>query len=158
MNDISSPSRALALLEELRRALVECSDFKKLDDLRDRAEAIRHYAKSAAMNLEIQNRAGEIKLLCERRIGSLLADLSLPGGDHTSPGRNRDLTLADLAISPIQSSRYQRESSVPEKDFVRYVQQTKVEGRELTSQGLLHLAKVCADAAKPDDDKNPFER
>ncbi len=43
--------------------------------IRDQAEAIRVYTKSARKGLAVQNRAAAIKIFAERRAGELLAKL-----------------------------------------------------------------------------------
>jgi len=64
-------SRELAILDEARRLLMESGSLEDIKSVRDRAEAIRQYAQSAALGLELQNRAAEVKLLAERRAGEL---------------------------------------------------------------------------------------
>ena len=159
MTVITSPANAMIVMAGIRQTLAEIADLDQIHDLRDRAEAICHYVKTAALGLEVQNQAAEVKLCCERRLGQILSELPLQGGDRKSKDRDDRVTLGDLGISGSQSARWQREGSVPEEDFVRYVQQANEDGRELTSKGLLSLARCHADAAIPaNDDKDPFVR
>ena len=159
MTAITTVSQAMSVLAEVRRALDESVDFDQVRELRDWSEAILHYVKTAALGLEMQNRAAEVKLLCERRVGQLLRDLPLHGGDRKSEHRVRGVTLEQLGIDNTKSSRWQRIASVTEEEFAKYVRLTRQEGRELTSHGLLRLARLHADAAKTaSDEKNPFSR
>ena len=159
MTAIISPSNAMIALAGLRSKLDHCPDLEQIHDLRDRAETIRHYAKAVAMGLEVQNEAAEVKLRCERQAGEILTELHFQGGDHKSNNRDHRVTLEDLGISGSQSSRWQRESSVPEEDYLRYVKQANEESRELTSRGLLRLARLHAETAKrPTNNKDPFGR
>lgn len=159
MNAMTSPSTTMSVLAGIRRALAEATDLDEICDLRDRAEAIRHCVKTAAFGLKLQNQAAELKLCCERRAGQILAETPLQGGDRRSENGNHRATLEDMGISRSQSSRWQREGSLPEEDFVRYVQQSNEEGRELTANGLLHLARAYADATRrASDGKGPFAR
>jgi hypothetical protein len=54
--------------------------------IRDKAEAARHYARSAALDLEFQNFATELKLRAERKAGQLPYWLA---GHHISSGYPR---------------------------------------------------------------------
>jgi hypothetical protein len=157
MNEIASLPHAMSVLEEIRRELAKSTDLEKIQDLRDQAESIRHYIKTAAWGLEMQNRAGAVKLLCERRIGQILEGLLCRGGDRKSADQEVFVTLKDLGISRIQSSRWQREGSLPEEEFDQYVKQAKKEGRELTSNGLLRLAKLHVGSAQSNNNgTEPF--
>ena len=151
MTAITSPSAAMIVLAGIRRSLAQSTDLEQIHDLRDRSETIRHYVKTVAMGLKIQNQAAEVKLCCERRIGQILAELALRGGDRKSEHRDPSVTLDDLGISRTNSSRWQREGSLPEEEFAQYVQRANEEGRELTSNGLLRLARAHADATRPAD-------
>ena len=132
-----------AELERIRRALGQTADLREVRDLRDKAEAVRIYAKSAGLGLEFQNRATEVRLSAERRAGEILQGMPLRGGDRKSASRN-DTLLEKFGISQNESSRWQREASLPEEDFQQYVRQTIDQGAELTSRELLHLARVYA--------------
>ena len=92
---LDSPSCAIAELDELLRALPETADIAQIKELREQAEAIRQYVKSAALGLEIQNQAVKVKLAVERRAGEVLRAMQLHGGDRKSGGRN-DTRLEDL--------------------------------------------------------------
>ena len=65
-------------------------------------------------------RAAKLILRAERKAGEFLAGLKLRGGDRKSKGHRASLKLADMDISSDQSKRWQKEASVPEKDFQRY--------------------------------------
>lgn len=159
MHAIASPSQAISVLTTIRRTLAQCKDLAQIRDWGEQAEAVRHYLKAAALGLETQNQAAEVKLICERHLGQLLKELIHQGGDRKSKDRDRDVTLDDLGISRTQSSRWQRESALPEEDFLRYVLQANEECRELTSNGLLRLARVYSEAAKSvAEDDDPFSQ
>ena len=138
-----SLSDLLAELDWVRLALATAADLRQIKDLRDRAEATRRHAKAAALGLEMQNQAAELKLVAERRAGKLLAGIPLHGGDRKS-GHQDDMRLRKLGISQNSSSRWQQEASLPEEDFQQYLQQTREAGKVHTSQDLLGLARVHA--------------
>ncbi len=127
----------LVRFEAARRALADARTIDEVKDVRDKAEALRLYMKQAGHGLEMQNDVAEIKLRAERRAGELLEESLQHGGDPTL----RDVRLRDIGISEVQSHRWQAEASVPEEDFERHVTEVKSSGGELTSVGLLRLAK-----------------
>jgi hypothetical protein len=131
----------LKVLDRVARALAEATDFKEVKSLRDKAEAARQYAKNAAMGLMIQNKAAELKLRAERRAGELLRELVPHGGNRRSSRHDADLKLTDLGIDSSQSSRWRRESTVPEIVFEQYVALANQLGHDITSQGLLKLER-----------------
>lgn len=132
---------SLAVLDKFRNLLAKAETLEEVTDLRSKADAVRVWAKSAAMGLEAQNRAAELKLRAERKAGELLANLNLRGGDRKSNGHADRLNLADLGINQSQSKRWQKEAKVPESEFERYVKQASQFGEEVTAAGLLRLSR-----------------
>jgi hypothetical protein len=131
----------LALLDQAGRALAEAQSFDQIKEIRDKAEAVRKYAQSASLGLDIQNRAAEVKLCAERQAGKLLSQMTLRGGDRRSKSHNERLKLDDLGISRNQSTRWQMQARVPENVFRDHIKQTCEAGKELTSARLIRLAK-----------------
>ena len=131
----------LAILRQTYLALAKADTLKDVKEIRDKAEAARTYARSAAMGLEIQNAAAVLKLRAERKAGELLAKLSLRGGDRKSKSHDATLKLADLGIDRSQSARWQREALVPETVFQQYIAAANDKATDITAQGLLRLAK-----------------
>ena len=131
----------LALLGTASRALAEANTIDEIKDIRDKAEAVRSYARSAALGLQVQNHAAEVKLRAERKAGRMLHDLRLRGGDRTSDGHHDQLKLTDIGISQTQSKRWQKEASVPTDVFREYVASANEAGREITTKGLMSLAE-----------------
>ena len=109
--------------------------------MRDKAEAVRKYAQSASLGLDVQNRAAEVKLRAERQAGKLLSQLMLRGGDRRSKGHSDRLKLDDLGLTSNQSKRWQLQARIPENLFRDHITQTCKDGKELTSAGLMRLAK-----------------
>jgi hypothetical protein len=134
--------KELIRLNRIARCLAETRSLKAVKAIRDKAEAARHYARGAALGLQIQNKAAELKLLAERRAGQLLTEIVAHGGDHKSSSHRDNLKLSDLGISHNQSSRWQRVAAVPEEVFRRYIADSTSVGREITTQGFLRLWQV----------------
>ena len=133
-------SQQLALLKTASQALAEARTIDEVKSVRDKAEAVRRYARNAQMGLEIQNYAAEVKLRAERKAGKLLAQLRLRGGDRKSKSHNGTLKLSELGINRNQSSRWQKEATVPERDFAAYLMTTQESEQEITAAGLMRLA------------------
>lgn len=64
----------LIYLNQARQALALAKSIDEVKNIRDKAEALRAYAKQAGMGLEMQNECAEIKLRAERRAGEMLAE------------------------------------------------------------------------------------
>jgi SHS2 domain-containing protein len=103
---------ALVRYDAARKALAAAHRVDEVKAIRDKAEAVRVYAKQAR-NLEMQNMAAEIRLRAERRAGELLVDMQASGERQAKErGRpkkvSRPTTLPKLGISRDQSSKWQR--------------------------------------------------
>ena len=131
----------LVLLDQAGQALTKARSLDEIKIIRDKAEAVRKYAQSASLGLDVQNRAAEVKLRAERQAGKLLAQLMLRGGDRRSKGHSDRLKLDDLGLTPNQSKRWQLQARIPESLFREHVRKTCEDGNELTSAGLMRLAK-----------------
>ena len=140
----------LALVRKVQRALAEARSIDEIKNVRDQAEAVRMYVRSARLGLEIQNHAAEVKLCAERKAGKLLAECRLRGGDRRSTSHDATLKLSDLGITRDQSSRWQLEASVPDSEFHRYVTHCRHAGKELTSGALLRLARSGSNGKQED--------
>lgn len=139
--ETTEPPRELLLLTEAHRAIAEVHGLDGIKAIRDKAEAVRKYAQSAGMGLELQNYAAEVKLRAERKAGELLSQLQLHGGDRKSEQSEQRVKLDDLGITKDQSSRWQLTAAIPDRDFEKYVTETKSGRGEVTTAGLLRVAK-----------------
>lgn len=146
----SSDPCAMAVLDQFGSMLAKADTLDQVTDLRNRAEAVRSWARSAAVSLEMQNRAAELKLKAERKAGQLLAGLRLRGGDRKSNGRGDRLMLSDLGISQNQSKRWQKEAAIAEHVFQRYIRTANQSGKEVTTAGLLRFASQSAEGVPAD--------
>jgi len=121
------------------KALIEKANVSQLKEIISQAEAMKVYAQQAKRGLEIQNQVAEIKLRAERRIGECLKTEIKHGGDRKSS--SPDVTLKDLGIERMQSSRWQAVAGLPEKEFERHIQEVKKSNEELTTVGVIRLAR-----------------
>ena len=111
--------------ERARFALSEVHRVDEVKDIRDKAMAMREYARQAKDGQLIEY-ATEIKFRAERRAGQLLAEMA-ERGERESAGRpdnsntalplSKPATLADLGVTKMQSSRWQKLAELDEDDF-----------------------------------------
>ncbi|MES0071882.1 MT-A70 family methyltransferase [Mesorhizobium sp. M0058] len=106
-------------------ALAEAKSVDEVKDWRDKAEAMRAYARQAK-NKKLEVDAAEIRVRAERRLGELIAGQKTtiglnPGGRPKTSAEREQLpeppTLADVGIDRKLSSRAQKMAAVPEQEF-----------------------------------------
>lgn len=134
---------SLATLSRAKEQLATAKNLTDILEIRDKAQAIQIYVKAIGESLEAQNHAAEIKLRAERAAGEMLA-----GMEKAKPGPKKDRSqvgteLSGLGINKNQSSRWQKEASVPEEEFEGWIAAANEAGSELTQSGLLKLAKAA---------------
>jgi hypothetical protein len=140
MSLILHQPKELTLLTHAEQTLAQARAVDEIKSLRDKAEAVRQYAKAADLGLAVQNHAAAVKRKADRKAGELLEQLGLRGGDRRSNHQADGLKLNDLDISQNESTRWYREAAVPEREFKRFIEETTRANRELTSSGLIKLA------------------
>ncbi len=131
----------LISINKAKRKVALATDFSEVKDLRDKAEALRLYAKKAGEGLKQQNLCAEIKIRAERRCGELLPDQIERGGNRISRPRLANLTLKDLGISKYQSHCWQSIAKISDNIFENHIAKVKSKNRELTTASLLRIAK-----------------
>ena len=98
----------------------------EVKDIRDKARAIKVYAKQAH-NVEAERQACEIRLRAERKWAQLRDTEVAPQGrpEKTSCSTRFDLrrTLSDLGVSYDQSAKWQKLAEIPDEEFERAVRQ-----------------------------------
>jgi hypothetical protein len=142
---------ALIKYDAARKAIAAAHRVDEAKKIRDRAEAVRTYAKLAG-DLDMQNMAAEIRIRAERRAGQLLSDMEKnpgtrgegrPRKDGTKIRRSVEPTayrptLDEIGISKDQSSKWQRLALlVDESTFEKALVQAREKNGELTNSALL---------------------
>jgi len=124
------------------------SEIKTVDDAKkiiNLAEAARVYAREVELGLEAQNHAAEIKLRAQRRAGEILIKMDRQNGGRPEKRLQDDTvskpTLSDLGIEKADSSRWQQIAQLPAKAFENYISESRDEDQEMTTSGVLRLAK-----------------
>lgn len=147
-------TNSLTKFDAAKHALAIASTVDEVKEVRDKAEAMRAYAKQAGESLEMQNQCAAIKLRAERKAGEMLAGMerARPADNLNVGPKSRELTtgptLADLGVSRNQSSQWQKIAAMPEDVFEDYISGTIASRRELTSKQMLLIAKKLEAAAR----------
>lgn len=141
---ISRKESSLSLLQSAREQLAHVRTIDDAKQIRDKAEAVRHYLKVSGEGLAAQNEAAAVKVLAERAGGKLLAKMELHGGDRGNQhagGKVASCNLAALGIKKTQSHRWQLMAAVPQKQFDEHLEWCLFGDRELTSSAIATLGK-----------------
>lgn len=114
---------ALVKYDAACRAVAEAKATDEAKDLRDKAEAMRVYARQAK-NKGLEVDAAEIRMRAERRLGELIKKqkdtVGLNRGGWPTCGAKEEPqvpTLAEAGIDKKLSSRAQKLAAVPEAEF-----------------------------------------
>lgn len=134
----------LAALRRAHTALEAAGSVTEVKAIKDRAEALRVYARTAGLGLQSQNACAELRLRAEAKVGRLLARSVSWGGDRR---KLAGATLKSLGISHSQSARWQAVGRVDDTVFEDYVKACSETGRELTTAGLLSQVRPGGTAA-----------
>ncbi len=142
---------AMIRYDAARKAIAAAHRVDEVKKIRDKAEAVRTYARLAG-DLQLQNQACEIRLRAERRAGQLLLDMEKnpgtrgtgrPRKDGTKFERSSTTTanppkLEEIGITKDQSSKWQRLALlVDESTFEKALIQAREKNGELTNAALL---------------------
>ena len=137
-----TPVNALVQYDAARKALQAAHSVDEVRDIKDKAEAVRAYARQAG-DTEMANWAVEIKLRAERRAGEIIAEMKAANllaeaGDIEKQRERRTgsstsvKTLKDLGISRNQSANWQWFAEIPEEKFEAAIAKVKTESELLT--------------------------
>lgn len=142
-------------LDDATKALLVSCDIFEIKEIKSKAESLRLYFRQQGNALADQNRAAEIKLRAERKLGVLLSEMEMNSGggngsnQYQKSNRSHDVTgctktLSDIGISKMQSSRWQQIAKIPDGVFNQFLTDIRYEGEEITTQGLLRYHEVIS--------------
>lgn len=141
MGSLISPEvQALSRIEAAKRELSQAKDLSQIKKVRDQAQAIKSYIKAQRGSLELMNDASELKLIAERRAGELLEARGEMRGKPSKLSQRE--TISHLGIDRNESSRWQAEATIPEKQFQGYIKECRQENEEITQAGLLRKVRA----------------
>lgn len=141
--------QSLIKLEEATRILAEYQEVEDILPHYNLAEQYQYYAKKQKLGHEAVNYGAEIKLRAARRMGEVLeptinhnggrpqknGTIEEPFFDEVSP------TLSDIGLTKKQSSQFQQIAAIPQDIFEGHLAELKAKEQEITTAGLLRVAK-----------------
>lgn len=121
----------LAKWEKAKQAIAECKTIDEAKEIRDKAEALRAYAKQARESLEVQNDIAEIKLRAERRIGEFSREIpknerartDLSATQYGEQITTKTSILKEAGIN--HPERYEAIASLPDEEFEKHIADVK---------------------------------
>lgn len=131
--------------EKAKNAIAACTSLDEVKQIRDKAEALRAYAKQAKESLEVQNNIAEIKVRCERKIGEFSKALPTQERKRTDLSASHDgnqtksEVLKDVGIEHYE--RYEDIADLSEDEFEGFIKENIKNKKEITTAGLTRLAK-----------------
>lgn len=145
---LSANDVALPRYDDMCRAIRECHRVDEAKDYRDKAEALRAYAKQAN-NRDAEVQFAEIKVRAEIKCGELLKDMAERGERDSGKGnrnpslKSQDATpkLEDLGISKDESSRFQQAAAAPREAVEEAFSQARETRTPVTSAQIRNLTK-----------------
>ena len=150
---------ALTRYDAARRALAEAHSVDEVKDVRDKAVAMQTYARQAK-DTTLITQATEIRMRAERRAGELLIEMAErkerdSGKGNRNPAlKSQEVTpkLADLGVSKMQSSRWQKLAAFDQDQFEAKVASSSERAYDAMVNGFVkHVDKERAaeEAAAP---------
>jgi N6-adenosine-specific RNA methylase IME4 len=137
----------LTRYEAARRALAEAHRVDEVTVIKDKAEALRLYARQRADNA-LETMAAEIKLRAIRRIGELSRELEkaegFKGNQHAevvpTSGKNlKSQLLRDAGLSTSTAHRCEQIAEIPAKEFERYIETKTARRQPVSSKELTQV-------------------
>lgn len=129
--------------DKAKQAIAECKTIDEVKQIRDKAEALRAYAKQAKESLQVQNDIAEIKLRAERRIGEFARELPKAKNQYEKcppqDGESKTAILQEAGITHCE--RYEAIASLPDEVFEKHIENVKASNEELTTVGILKVAR-----------------
>lgn len=141
----------LARYEAAKAALAEARSVDEVKSIRDKAEAVRLYARMAS-DTELEANAAELRLRAERRGGLLVAQMKAEGlldrgGRKARTGSDgepvKTVKLEDLGLDKAESRRFQKVGGIAERAFEVMVERVRAD--------IAAGKRVSLDIAKAED-------
>jgi hypothetical protein len=135
----------LVKYEAARSALAEARSVDEVKDIRDKAEAMRAYARMAN-DVQLELDAAELRVRAERRLGVMLVAEKAAGRLRPGPRISQDaglININEIGVDRNLSSRCQQIASIPEPAFEASV--ARVRERITSRKGKVSLDITAVD-------------
>jgi N6-adenosine-specific RNA methylase IME4 len=120
----------LARLEPAFREIIDAGDLTHVKDIRAKAASLEAYAHEAR-DSELMDHAVGVRLMAERKAGSLLAEMA-ERGERAVSGDNQHghsagevPTLRDLGVTPKQSHFWQKLATLDDEAFTERLKEAR---------------------------------
>lgn len=121
----------LAKLDAATRMLAEARTLDEIKDIKDTAVAAQAYARAKGLGEKAEHYASEIRLEASRRMGQVLVtahETGEFGQGAYQKSQSGIFELADIGVTPNESSAAQTLASVPEEEWEAVKQEAISEG------------------------------
>lgn len=137
----------LVRYDAARHALQEARSVDEIKDIKDKAEALRLYARQAN-DRDLEVWTAEIKVRAVRRIGELSAALeTAPSGRAAvslpAVGKSKSDALTEAGISSSSANRYEQVAAIPEAEFEAHIAERRDALEPASISGILNRAHVA---------------
>ena len=136
------------------RAISEVRAIDEIKDIRDKAEAMRQYAR-VSKNRQMEVDASEIRIRAERKLGQMLNEAKASGalreGRPKTIVSDDSFNLKDAGISLDLSARAQTIATIPDDDF----EKTLIEHREEQKAVSVRTMRKLTDAGEKKKKRPP---
>ncbi len=151
---------ALVKYEAARQALIEAKSVDEVKDIRDKAEAMRLYAKQAK-NIEMETHCAEIKLRATRRIGEISKTLEKSpqahGGRHPTAGTpTKTQTLKSAGLSTSAANRYEKIADIPETAFESFLAEKQKKQQPAHADDAVKAVQNAEKIKKAEQENGPW--
>lgn len=117
-------------------ALNHATSIEQTVSIRNTAAAAGIYYRQVQRSIESQNQATILRIRAEQKLGALLIQLQLRGGNRKSVPHSNRLTLTDYGISRYESKRDQKLAAISSEQLTRVLDEFTAQGREITIAGV----------------------
>jgi phage N-6-adenine-methyltransferase len=156
----------LVRYDAARAALTEARNVDEVKDIRDRAEAVRIYARQAK-DTELEELATEIRLRAERRAGEMLVEeraagrLAVRGDNQHTAKRDGEVVpdrynLLDLGVSRKESGDWGKLAALDKDEFETRLAKIKETKAAIPTATLLRMSNVAANSVADGDEGNDW--
>ena len=152
-------TKELVSLTNLNKAIIfiQKASVAQLEELISQAEAYRVYAIQSKKGLELQNQAAEIKMRAERKLAEWYKkEPKNKGGKLPVAGVQPVKTLKEMGLDKVKMHRISALFELPEKDFEKHIAEVKASNEELTTIGVIQLARELAKGKEREEKQEKF--
>ena len=128
-----------AVIDDIERRLAEARTLPEVTAIRDKAEALRLYAKRRGAAIEAQNGCARVVFLAERQIGAALAKGQEAGevAKRGRPAKNSTASrISEVGLTFDQAADYQHLAKAPNGVIDKAVSAANTECRPVTKADL----------------------